>query len=176
MCFGGTLFEKHYHQNKLDSYAELLKHCQIDWIEISNGILDIPHTEMLKFAQQFQHSFTVVAEVGKKFSSTSDGNWLSQIHGFLDAGVRYVILEGRGSGRAGIYDDNGNLNYHLIDSITNEIDRKYLLFEAPNEQTRKQLINHLGYDVNLSNVNMQDIISIEAFRKGLSAETFFVEV
>ena len=51
VCFGGTLFEKHYHQNQLDSYVDLLKHCQIDWIEISNGILDISHTEMLKLAK-----------------------------------------------------------------------------------------------------------------------------
>jgi phosphosulfolactate synthase len=35
--FGGTLFEKFYHQRKVAAYAKYLRKHRIEWIEISNG-------------------------------------------------------------------------------------------------------------------------------------------
>ena len=39
---GGTLFEKCYVQNKIPEYLAKLRELGIEWVEISNGTVDIP--------------------------------------------------------------------------------------------------------------------------------------
>src|SRR4051812_12316710 len=66
---GGTLFEKCYHQRKIPEYLAFLQDLGIEWLEISNGTLDISLKDRLMLISQIKNDFHVIAEVGSKDSN-----------------------------------------------------------------------------------------------------------
>ncbi|MGL1932258.1 MAG: phosphosulfolactate synthase [Desulfotalea sp.] len=175
--FGGTLFEKYYHQNKLDDYLIFLNHYKINWIEISNGTIDIHHDELLELIIRLSKDFKVFAEVGKKAEEEdfSDEEWVEATSNFLEAGCAYTILEGRNTADGGIYTPDGNLRTDLIKKITSVVDHQKIIFEAPTHNSQSQLIATLGSNVNMGNIFLKDLLVVESQRVGLRSETFFIK-
>jgi phosphosulfolactate synthase len=175
---GGTLFEKYYFQNKLAGYKKFLQEFNINWVEISTGVVTIPLEKRLQLVNEFKQDFIVLSEVGSKDpdQDLSIEIWQDEISALLDAGCRYVITEGRDSGTSGIYNKSGTLKTDLIGALTTNIDYKKIIFEAPNAKSQMYFINQLGANVNLGNVKIRDALLLEAQRLGLRAETFYNEV
>lgn len=174
---GGTLFEKSYYQNKVPEYMAYLKNLQIDWVEISNGTVDIPIQERLDMVARFKDNhFHVIAEVGSKDpdANMSIAEWKEEMEQFLEAGCDYVITEGRNSGTSGIYEKNGSIKSTLIRKLLANIDSKKIIFEAPTNKQQMFFIKEIGANVNLGNVNISDVLFLEAQRLGLRSETFFL--
>ncbi|MGX1902136.1 phosphosulfolactate synthase [Thermolongibacillus altinsuensis] len=173
---GGTLFEKAYYQGKINDYLKFLENLGIEWVEVSNGTLDIPLEERLELVSQMKNLFHVIGEVGSKEQSKvfTNTQWLEEIHALLDAGCEYITTEGRDSGTAGIYDRDGTVKKHLIDDFLQYTDVRKIIFEAPTPKQQMFFINHIGPNVNLGNVKLQDIVTLEAQRCGLRSETFFL--
>jgi len=174
--FGGTLFEKYYSQGKLTDYLHFLEAFGITCIEVSSGILDIPFTEEIKLIHQLKKDFTVLVEVGKKKADPSFtvAKWVFNTQNALTAGCSYVVLEGRNTADAGIYDARGALDQTLIDKLLKTIDKNRLIFEAPTIKSQSQLINQFGANVNLGNIFARDLLVLETQRIGLREETFFI--
>lgn len=175
--FGGTLFEKFYHQKKLKEYALFMKEMEIDLLEVSTGTLDIPLAERLESIQFFlDKGFTVLSEVGSKDSELvmAPSIWIDEIHQLLEIGCEYVITEGRNSGTAGVYRPSGELRTGLIDDLIKTFDCDKLIFEAPQPKAQMFFINKVGTSVNLGNVNPRDLLLLESQRLGLRSETFFI--
>jgi phosphosulfolactate synthase len=174
---GGTLFEKCYQQNKLPQYLKSLADLGIDWVEISNGTLNIPLHERLKLISDIKEDFHVIAEVGSKDSSEnlSVSEWVKEMKQLLEAGSEFVITEGRDSGTSGIYRDNGQIKSDLILQLVEEIDYMKIIFEAPTPKQQMYFINLLGANVNVGNVKLSEVLVLETQRRGLRSETFFVE-
>ncbi|HCX48207.1 MAG TPA: phosphosulfolactate synthase [Bacillus sp. (in: Bacteria)] len=175
--FGGTLFEKCYLQNKLSEYLSWLAELGIEWVEVSNGTFDIPLEERLEIVSEFKRDFWVIAEVGSKDSECDMPvtEWKQEIDYFLNAGCQYVITEGRDSGTAGIYDQNGRIKSNLVKNLLEELDDKKIIFEAPTHKHQMYFINEIGPNVNLGNVKLADVLILEAQRQGLRSETFYLE-
>ena len=53
-------------QKKIPEYLKFLQQLGIEWIEVSNGTLDIPLQERLYLISQLKKDFHVIAEVGSK--------------------------------------------------------------------------------------------------------------
>lgn len=176
-CFGGTLFEKFYRQDKLDAYMSFVDGLGVEWIEISNGTLPASHDEMLAAVEKVSSDFNVVAEVGSKDVDVimPPSQWLHDIRSFLDAGCRYVIMEGRDSASAGIYRQTGEIRTGLVADILSNIDHKKLIFEAPTSDSQIYFIRLVGPNVNLGNVSLRDILLLECQRVGLRSDTFFTD-
>jgi len=175
--FGGTLFEKYIHQNKLPDYFKLCKEYKIDSIEISNGTFDSSLGQRLEFVKTAQNEgFKVFAEVGCKDADhvMPPSEWNEEIHAFVEAGCAYVITEGRGSGSAGIYRSSGEIREGLIADIIKNVDTKKIIFEAPKEGQQNFFINLQGANVNLGNIPPRDVLQLEAQRQALRCETFFL--
>lgn len=174
---GGTLFEKCFFQKKIPEYLLFLQDLGIDWIEISNGTLDIPIEERLRLISQLKNDFHVIAEVGSKDPNQemSISGWKEEISAFLEAGCEYVITEGRDSGTSGIYEKCGDLKSDLIQELIKDIDSKKIIFEAPSAKHQMYFIKEIGPNVNLGNVKIRDVLILEAQRCGLRSETFFLE-
>lgn len=172
---GGTLFEKFYFQNQWEQFLTFLQKHQIETIEISSGVLDIPLAERLQLVKQLSGTFRVLAEIGSKDRSKTmpEAVWVTEMAALLNAGCQYVIAEGRGSGSAGIYDEDGNLRKETIAAILREIEPQQIIFEAPNAKSQVFFINQIGANVNLGNIRPHDVLLLEAERVGLRAETFF---
>ncbi|WP_342044400.1 phosphosulfolactate synthase [Bacillus sp. OTU530] len=174
---GGTLFEKCYYQNKIPEYLTYLRELGIEWVEISNGTLDIPLQERLQLVSHLKKDFHVVGEVGSKDPNQemSISEWVEEIQLFLDAGCDYVLTEGRDSGTAGIYEKCGSIKSDLIQQLIQAIDSKKIIFEAPTSKHQMYFIREVGPNVNLANVKLQDVLALEAQRCGLRSETFYLE-
>lgn len=174
---GGTLFEKCYYQNKIPNYLAKLKDLGIEWVEVSNGTLDISLQERLKVIDYIKRDFHVIAEVGSKDSSKEMPitKWKEEINLLLEVGSDYVITEGRDSGTSGIYEKNGNVKDHLIKELIQDLDSKKIIFEAPTPKHQMYFIKEIGPNVNLGNVKLQDVLILESQRCGLRSETFYLE-
>lgn len=174
---GGTLFEKCYLQNKLTEYLNWIDKLGIEWVEISNGTVDIPFEKRLELVTQIKKHFNVMTEVGSKNTSfdVSISQWRDEIASFLEAGSQYVITEGRDSGTAGIYDRDGIVKEDLISDIVEGIDQKKIIFEAPTPKHQMYFINLVGPNVNLGNIKLSDVLILETQRCGLRSETLYME-
>ncbi len=175
--FGGTLFEKFYHQDKLEDYQRFMSDHNIGLVEVSEGTLDIPIEERLQIIETFKKNFNVLAEVGSKDADAimPPSQWLYEIRTFLDAGCSYVITEGRNSGTAGIYRQSGEIRTGLVSDIIDQVDASKLIFEAPTPSSQMFFINQVGANVNLGNVNPMDLLLLETQRRALRSETFFLK-
>ncbi|MEH7548582.1 phosphosulfolactate synthase [Bacillus sp. AFS076308] len=174
---GGTLFEKCYYQNKIPEYLAYLSSLGINWLEISNGTLDIPLQERLQLISQIKDDFHVIAEVGSKDCNNEMpiSDWKKEIQLLLDAGCEYVITEGRDSGTSGIYEKCGTVKSNLVHELLKDLDTRKIIFEAPSAKHQMYFIKEIGPNVNLGNVKLQDVLVLESQRRGLRSETFFLE-
>ncbi|MBT2659332.1 phosphosulfolactate synthase [Bacillus sp. ISL-18] len=174
---GGTLFEKCYYQNRIPEYLAYLNSVGIEWLEISNGTLDIPLQARLQLISQIKNDFHVIAEVGSKDSNNEMPitEWKKEIEVLLDAGCDYVITEGRDSGTSGIYDKCGTVKSNLVQELLKDLDARKIIFEAPSAKHQMYFIKEIGPNVNLGNVKLHDVLVLESQRRGLRSETFFLE-
>ena len=176
--FGGTLFEKFYHQGKFDEYLDFLQSFGVSWLEISSGTVDIRLSDRVEMVKEsIEKGFSVIAEVGEKVETSvmPPSEWMLEIQTLLSAGCVYVVAEGRDGCNAGLYRPNGEIREGLLSDMTSKIDTKHLIFEASNSSSQAYLINHLGANVNLGNVNPRDLLLLESQRQSLRSETFFNE-
>jgi phosphosulfolactate synthase len=173
--FGGTLFEKYYHQDKLIEYLRFLDKFDIGTIEISTGTIDIPLEDRLKLVQRLKANFRVICEVGSKDPDNimPPSQWNEEIKELLNEGALFIITEGRDSGTSGIYRPSGELRSGLISDIIKNTDVNKIIFEAPSNKLQMHFINLVGANVNLGNINPNDVIVLETQRLGLRSETFF---
>ena len=175
--FGGTLFEYMHVKNLFAEYIKWLKDIGINYLEISDGTIQIEEKLKLNYIEEARaKGFVVFSEIGKKSPEDigSPVGWLNQISNEFEAGSNYVILEGRESGTAGIYRSNGEIRSGLVSDIINQFDKKFdrLIFESPNKSSQVYLIKNYGANVNLSNINNDDILPLVSLRQGLRSDTF----
>jgi phosphosulfolactate synthase len=168
------LFEVFYLQGRLDEYAGWMGEMGITSMEVSDGAVTMDEAEKLRAIEHFATDFTVYSEVGSKDADAivTPAKWLDAIRAELEAGVSHVILEGRESGTAGMYRRSGEIRMGLIDEIIDGgVPADRLVFEAPQKAQQVWLIEHVGPDVNLGNVPMDELIPVETLRLGLRADT-----
>lgn len=175
--FGGTLFEKFYYKNELESYKRFMNDFNIGLVEISEGTIDIDLEKRLELVKDFKNNFKVLSEVGSKDSDQvmAPSLWIKEMKALLNAGCEYVITEGRNSGTAGVYRASGEIRTGLVQDIVESLDVNRIIFEAPTGDSQMYFINQVGVNVNLGNVNPYDVLLLEAQRVGLRSETFFIE-
>lgn len=173
--FGGTLFELFIIRNKFDEYQKFLHLHGISVAEVSDGSIELDHTQKLKYIQELKKNFTVISEVGSKDADKvmSPDEWIAMMNKELSAGSVKVITEARESGTIGIFNKDGSANKLLIDTIIANIDISKVMWEAPLKSQQALFIKLLGHDVNLGNVATNEVIALEALRLGLRGDTFF---
>jgi len=171
--FGGTTFEKFFQQGKVDTYTEIHRTLGVSGIEGSDGTIEIAHRVKCQTIEQLAKEFTVLAEVGSKDDSYSysSADWVDQIRDCLNAGAWKVIVEGRESGRAGIYRDDGCPRQEL-DHIVSAVSVDDLIIEAPRTENQIDMINRYGPNVNLGNIPPLEVLVLESQRLGLRYDTF----
>ncbi|ARA95130.1 phosphosulfolactate synthase [Rhodothermaceae bacterium RA] len=173
--FGGSLFEAFYLRRQFDTYRRLLDHLGIRHVEVSDGSLEMARDEKLGCIHVLSRDFTVLSEVGSKDKDTimPPYKWVRYIQQELEAGSWKVICEARESGTAGIFRPNGEIRSGLVDEIVDLIDRRHIIFEAPQKAQQVWFIKHSGPNVNLGNISPEEVIPLETLRLGLRADTMF---
>lgn len=177
VCCGGSLFELAVHRRMLTEYIAFLQDHGFRHVEVSDGTIQIPLAEKLRYIERMAKHFTVFSEVGRKDRThvVAPKRWVDQIKSEMAAGSWKVIVEGRESGTVGIYHSSGEIKAGLIDEIQMQIDPGRIIFEAPRKPQQVWFIKHFGPNVNLGNIPPDDVISVETIRQGLRADTLLAK-
>ena len=172
--FGGTLFEAFVIRNQFDDYIAMCKDYNIDVIEVSDGSIEIPHTEKCGYIEKISKFAKVFSEVGSKDAAhiIPPYKWIELMSAELNAGASYVIAEAREAGNVGIYRGSGEVREGLVQEILTKIPAEKILWEAPQKAQQLYFLELIGCNVNLGNIAPSEIIPLEAMRIGLRGDTF----
>ena len=172
--FGGTLFEAFVIRNQFDDYIAMCKDYKIDVIEVSDGSIEIPHSEKCGYIEKIAKFAKVFSEVGSKDAAhiIPPYKWIELMSAELSAGASYVIAEAREAGNVGIYRGSGEVREGLVQEILTKIPAEKILWEAPQKAQQLYFLELIGCNVNLGNIAPSEIIPLEAMRIGLRGDTF----
>jgi phosphosulfolactate synthase len=172
--FGGTLFEAFVIRNQFDDYIAMCKDYNIDVIEVSDGSIEIPHSEKCGYIEKISKFAKVFSEVGSKDAAhiIPPYKWIELMSAELSAGASYVIAEAREAGNVGIYRGSGEVREGLVQEILTKIPAEKILWEAPQKAQQLYFLELIGCNVNLGNIAPSEIIPLEAMRIGLRGDTF----
>lgn len=172
---GGTLFEACIIRNAFDDYLRILEKFGVSIVEVSDGSYEFDHDLKLEYIRKLSADYRVISEVGSKKKDViyTPEEWVNMMNSELQAGSVKVIAEARESGTTGIYNDDGSVNYDLIEMISTNIGLDSVIWEAPLKSQQAWFIKEFGTDVNLGNIAPDEVIALEALRNGLRGDTFF---
>ncbi|QNL51151.1 phosphosulfolactate synthase [Olivibacter sp. SDN3] len=172
--FGGTLFEAFLVRKQFDAYRRVLDKFKMEYAEISDGSIELPHEEKCKYIEILSKQVTVISEVGSKDDKKiiAPYRWIELIKAELSAGSWKVIAEARESGNVGIYRETGEVRQGLIDEILTQVAQESIIWEAPIKAQQVWFIKLIGSNVNLGNIAPQEVIPLETIRLGLRGDTF----
>jgi len=83
----------------------------------------------------------------------------------------WLVAEGRESGTVGLYTADGLVRADLVDALEGSELGAPVVYEAPRREQQAWLVNRLGTNVNLANVAGDDVLAVEALRRGLRSDT-----
>ncbi len=172
--FGGTLFEAFLIRNQFDEFIDICKDFKINYIEVSDGSVTIPHAEKCGYIEKLSKTGIVLSEVGSKDAAhiIPPYKWIELMKAELEAGSTYVIAEARESGNVGIYRGSGEVREGLVQEILTQISEERIIWEAPQKAQQLYFLELIGCNVNLGNISPSEVIALEAMRIGLRADTF----
>jgi phosphosulfolactate synthase len=172
--FGGTLFEAFIIRDQFQDYIDALKEYGIDYVEVSDGSMDIDHKEKCKYISELAKHAKVLSEVGSKDAAhiIPPYKWIELMRAELEAGSSYVIAEAREAGNVGIYRGSGEVREGLVQEILTQIPSEKIIWEAPQKAQQLYFLELLGANVNLGNIAPHEVIALEAMRIGLRGDTF----
>lgn len=171
---GGTLFEAYVARNQFEDYVRLLDNLGLEYAEVSDGSIELPHEEKCNYIRKLTESVTVLSEVGSKDAEKiiPPYQWIEWMTNELEAGVWKVIAESRESGTVGIFRKSGEIRTGLIAEIIRKIPQDKILWEAPQKTQQVWFINLYGPNVNLGNIAPSELIALETLRLGLRGDSF----
>ncbi|MGD8191557.1 phosphosulfolactate synthase [Brevibacillus ginsengisoli] len=173
---GGTFFEIALQHDSANSYISHIRGLGFTAVEISDGTFELPfkkREEAIRYG--VQAGLLVCTEYGKKAS-----NFVAELEELvetvsqdLEAGASFIIIEARESGNVGVFNKQGELDVQFIQEVIKGVGNKAhrLIWEAPRKEQQVALLQTLGLDVNLGNIAPSDVLSVEALRRGLRADT-----
>ena len=172
--FGGTLFEAFLIRNQFHDYISLLQDYNIQYMEVSDGSITIPHAEKCGYIEKMTKYGTVLSEVGSKDAAhiIPPYKWIELMRAELEAGSTYVIAEAREAGTVGIYRGTGEVREGLVQEILTQIPEEKIIWEAPQKAQQLYFLELIGCNVNLGNIAPSEVIPLEAMRIGLRGDTF----
>ena len=174
--FGGTLFEAFIVRDQFEDYMRLLDTYQLEFAEVSDGSINIPHEEKCGYISRLaQTGRRVLSEVGSKDEEKifAPYIWIDLMKKELEAGAWKVIGEARESGTIGLYRSSGEVRQGLIAEIINAINAENIIWEAPQKAQQVYFVKTIGSNVNLGNIAPEEVISLETIRLGMRGDTFF---
>lgn len=172
--FGGTLFEAYIIRKQFDEYLRVLERFKMEYAEVSDGSLEMPHDKKCEFIQLLSKHVTVISEVGSKDAEKiiPPYKWIELMKKELQAGVWKVIAEARESGTVGIFRGTGEVRSGLVDEILTQIPMDKIIWETPQKGQQVYFIKLLGANANLGNIAPNEVIPLETLRLGLRGDTF----
>jgi phosphosulfolactate synthase len=172
--FGGTLYEAFVIRGQFKDYVQAIKDYNMEYVEVSDGSIDISHEEKCEHIEELSKHVTVLSEIGSKDLDAiiPPYRWIELMKEEIEAGSWKLIAEARESGNVGIYRESGEVRMGLVDEILTQIPEERIIWEAPQKAQQVWFIDLIGANVNLGNIAPDEVIPLETLRLGLRGDTF----
>lgn len=171
---GGTLLEAFIIRNEFENYLRILDQFNLDYAEVSDGSIELPHDQKCEYIRRLSAHATVLSEVGSKDEQKiiPPYKWIQLMKSELEAGAWKVIGEAREGGNVGLFRSSGEVREGLVEEILTQIPNENIIWEAPQKAQQVWFIKLLGSNVNLGNIAPNEVIPLETIRLGLRGDTF----
>jgi phosphosulfolactate synthase len=174
---GGGPFEIAAARGALPAYLDLCADVGFTRVECAEGFT---HTRLAPaeiVAAVHARGMEVEFELGEKhagrFTPRVTESLLATGERWLSAGAVRLVLEARESAHdVGIFIEPGRFDAALTERFVSVFGLGALLFEAPDKASQFALLDHYGPDVQLGNVRLEEVLRVEAYRRGLHADAF----
>jgi phosphosulfolactate synthase len=162
---GGTLFEYAFLHGTLEELLALVRETKLH-IEVSDGSIDIPTADKLKWIERFSAVTEVWSEIGGKISLHVK-DWGAVLKQEFGAGAKMIVVEGRQVGPVG-----KPIREDFVDElIALAGGHQKLIWEALERPQQLFFLKKLGPNVNLANIKTEEVLTLESFRRGLKEHT-----
>lgn len=173
---GSTLTEYAISENSLEKYIKECAKMGFDIIEIGENNIDIDIEKKKKISNSILSAdLTFTWKIGKKDPRHQIGidNTLLRIEDVIKVGAKKVILEANEGISVGIYDQNGSVIWNYVAALTAKYPPNTFIFEAPLPTQQSALIAEFGQRVNLAEINIDNVASVESQRRGFLSKSSF---
>ena len=173
---GSTLTEYAISENSLEKYIKECAKMGFDIIEIGENNTDIDIDKKKKISNSILSAdLTFNWKIGKKDPRHQIGidNTLLRIEDVIKVGAKKVILEANEGISVGIYDQNGSVIWNYVAALTAKYPPNTFIFEAPIPTQQSALIAEFGQRVNLAEINIDSVASVESQRRGFLSKSSF---
>jgi phosphosulfolactate synthase len=173
-CLGGTLLEIAWAQGRAPACLDWAGAAGFSHVEVSRGTVEMTLRDKRELIRDaVRRGFTVLAETGSKAPGEQHAarHWPAECRADLEAGAALVVTEGRQSGTVGTFDAAGRVRPEVVEAVVAAVGAPRVLFEAPRADQQAWFIRRFGPAVNLGNVALADVLSVETLRLGLRSDT-----
>lgn len=173
---GSTLTEYAISENSLEKYIKECAKMGFDIIEIGENNIDIDIDKKKKISNSILSAdLTFNWKIGKKDPRHQIGidNALLRIEDVIKVGAKKVILEANEGISVGIFDQNGSVIWNYVAALTAKYPPNTFIFEAPLPTQQSALIAEFGQRVNLAEINIDSVASVESQRRGFLSKSSF---
>jgi phosphosulfolactate synthase len=173
---GSTLTEYAISENSLENYIKECAKMGFDIIEIGENNIDIDIEKKKKISNSILSAdLNFNWKIGKKDPRHQIGidNTLLRIADVIKIGAKKVVLEANEGISVGIYDQNGSVIWNYVAALTAKYPPNTFIFEAPLPTQQSALIAEFGQRVNLAEINIDNVASVESQRRGFLSKSSF---
>ena len=171
---GGQFLEYAEVHGKTERYLPAVVQAGYRWVEVSDNLapvgLDWKQNIIRRAVQDC--GLSVFGEVGKKEGLDNPVPLVDNARACLDAGASIILLEAAELVSEDVHTAED------VEAVVRAAGQEKVMFELPGpwisgvthhsiHRMRTELIARYGSDVNLGNVNPAEVISVEAYRRGL---------
>lgn len=172
-CLGGTMLEIAWAQGAAEECLAWAHGAGFSHVEVSRGTVPMTVGEKHDLVRRASDRFVVLTEVGVKDPEQQPtlDQWRDEAGSDREAGADLVVTEGRQSGTVGVFDADGGVREDVVDAVVGAVGLDRVVFEAPRADQQAWFIRRFGPDVNLGNIALAEMPSLETLRLGLRSDT-----
>ena len=177
---GGQFLEYAEMQGKTDLYLPAVAEAGYKWMEVSDNLAPVGlewKERMIRLAVE-EFGMQVLGEVGKKEGLEKPVPMVDDALACVQAGAAVVLLEAAELVNAETAEE--------VEALVAEVGAERVMFELPGpwiegvclhdiHRMRRELLERYGPEVNLGNVSPDEVVAVEAYRRGLGVNAGHVE-
>jgi phosphosulfolactate synthase len=173
---GSTISEYMVSENAFDRFVGESAKLGFDIIEIGENSADLNFDSKKKVTESIlSKNLEFQWKVGKKDPrhQLSLDATLAKIEEGVKLGSDRIVLEANEGIHVGMYDEKGGVKWNFVGALTAKFPPNTFIFEAPLESQQSALIAEFGQRVNLAEVRLDAVSSVESQRRGFPTKAAF---
>lgn len=173
---GSTISEYMVAENSFERFVSESAALGFDIIEIGENSADLTFEQKKKITDAVTaKNLDFQWKVGKKDPrhQLSLDDTTAKIEEGIKLGSDKVVLEANEGYHVGIYDEKAGVRWNFVGALTAKFPPNTFIFEAPLESQQSSLIAEFGQRVNLAEVRLEAVSSVESQRRGFPTKAAF---